>query len=533
MEVSDNIGMKMLISVLCVGFVSCVTVFPVLAAEKAGNLPLVFDPVSKKYFIGGTSKFMLKQSEASALVERIEVSIDNAEYKSYAGAIEFKEEGKHSLKFRAVNSVNHWSPVQFVEVFADLTAPTTEAKFQDDKSYRDGAATFISLGSAITLVAQDNLSGISSIEYSWDGTSFSPYTKPVAVDKAGQQAFHFRSADRVGNIEASKRIDFVADGTAPASELRLNRQSAAGPGVSPTTINGKNFLSDSVAFSVAAQDDYSKVRQTWVVIDGKQQLYIRPVYFLQEGPHTFGYYSVDNTGNKEPLKSISIHTVSSTPRTAARTASRVVNMGGINYARSDFQLLIDSQPNVAGIEKVEYKVDQEADYKPYIEAVRFSAPGLHTVSYRSIDRVGNAEPAKSYNVFITDTAPETALSTAQPLIVRDGVTYSPSPNVVTLNVGKTPVGVKNILVSVNDGAFQPYTAPITLNSNQKVMKIAYKSVDRLDNEEHPRVATFNMIGSSPVVDLFVSSGQSREETVRTNYLENDGPNRGVAGAAGK
>ena len=123
---------------LCLGFllvVSSAGLTQAIAADGK-NLPLVFDPQTKKYFIGGNSKFVLKQNESSSLVEKIEVSVDNSEYKQYGEAIEFKEEGKHTLKFRAVNAVNHWSPVQFVEVFADLTPATTEAKFQDEKNFK-------------------------------------------------------------------------------------------------------------------------------------------------------------------------------------------------------------------------------------------------------------------------------------------------------------------------------------------------------------------------------------------------------------
>src|SRR4051812_22756446 len=100
-----------------------------LANDAVKNLPLVYDPQTKKYFVGGTSKFVLKQGDQSSLIDRIEISVDGGEYQSYGNPIEFSREGKHAIKFRAVNPVNNWSPVQFLEVFADLTPPTTEAKF--------------------------------------------------------------------------------------------------------------------------------------------------------------------------------------------------------------------------------------------------------------------------------------------------------------------------------------------------------------------------------------------------------------------
>src|SRR6185437_13731181 len=112
-------------------------------ADSANNLPLVFDPQTQKYFISGHSKFTLKKDDSGSIIDRIEVSVDGGAYRSYDDAIEFKNEGKHALKFRAVNPVNGWSPVQYVEVFVDLTPPTTEAKFSDATSYKADDKTFI------------------------------------------------------------------------------------------------------------------------------------------------------------------------------------------------------------------------------------------------------------------------------------------------------------------------------------------------------------------------------------------------------
>lgn len=497
------------------------------AASGSGqNLPLVYDPQTKKYFIGGTSKFMLKQGENSSLIDRIEVSIDGAEYQPYGAAIEFKQEGKHTLKFRAVNPVNNWSPVQFVEVFADLTPATTEAKFADDKYFKDETGIYVGLNSAVTLVSQDNLSGIASVEYSWDGSNFQPYTKPIVADKPGRQTLFYKSTDKVGNAEPVKRVDFIVDGAPPSSELKLTGQVTR-----PAVVNGRNYVSDAVAFDLSALDDSSKVKAIWYTVDGgKPQQYLKPLYFLQEGPHTLGYFAEDHVGNKEAMKSMSFYTVSVPPKTLATTMGKVVNTGGINYAKRDFALKLEARDNVVGLERVEFKTDSENDFRTYMEPIRFTTPGLHSVTYRAVDRAGNIEPAKTFTVNIFEAAPETTLATAQPLVVRDGTTYSPAPNVLTFNVSNSAVGVAKTLYSVNEGQWVPYTGPITLGAEQKVYKISYKSLDKLENEESPKAVTFHMIGTIPVVDLFISNGRSNEEVVRTNYLEGAGGAKGAADA---
>jgi hypothetical protein len=477
---------------------------------------LVFDPQTKKYFIGGQSKFILKPGEDSSVVDRIEISIDGAEYQPYGQSVEFKQEGKHTLKFRAINPVNNWSPVQFLEVFVDLTPATTQAKFSEERSYKDETGLYVGLNSTVTLQAQDDLSGVGAIEYSWDGSNFVPYTKPLVVDKSGKQAIFYRSVDRVGNIEPAKKLEFIADGLPPASEMKLVGSAKA------TVINGVNYVSDSIAFTVTAVDSESKVKQMWVEIDGKKQGYIKPVYFLKEGQHTFTYYSVDNVDNKEAPKTFSFYTVSTPPKTNIQTIGKSVNMGGVNFAQSGFQVKLNVQENVVGTEKIEVRVDKDGAFQQYIEPLTFRTPGIHNLVYRAVDRTGNVEPEKNFTVKIVDSFPSTKLNTAQPLSTRDGVMYSPAPNVVTLNVSdETGVGIDQTLVSINDAPFAPYRGPITLDNNTKIYKISYKSVDRLGNEEQEKVATFHMMRAVPVVDLFIS-GSGQEEKVRTNYLDTPG-----------
>src|SRR5471030_2874454 len=57
------------------------------------SLSMVFDPQTKKYFVGGNSKFVLKNQDQNSLVDRIEVSIDGGDYAPYLGDIQFKTEG--------------------------------------------------------------------------------------------------------------------------------------------------------------------------------------------------------------------------------------------------------------------------------------------------------------------------------------------------------------------------------------------------------------------------------------------------------
>lgn len=490
-------------------------------AEQPGSM--VFDPATRKYFVAGNTKFLIKQAAESSLVDRIEVSINGGEYQTYDGAIKFEREGKHSLKFRAISPVNNWAPVQFTEVFVDLTAPSTKAIFSDQKYFKNDDTLYAAVNSFITLQAQDNLSGVSSIEVSYDGKSFSTYTAPIGIEKTGKQTLWIRSKDRVGNTEKPVPLEFVADGTPPQAELKINGAAK------PANIHGQNYLTanDSVSFEINAKDPVtasgaSGIKTVWVQIDNNEpQAYQKPIFFLREGAHTLKYYAEDNVGNKEDPKSLAIFTVSTPPNTIARTEGKLVNTGGVNFATRSFALKLSAQDNVVGLDRIEVRVDNDEKWRSYIEPIRFTDAGLHRIVYRAVDRAGNMEPSRQYSVFIQTEPPETTIETAQPLVTREGLTYSPSPNIITFNVQNKGVGVAQTLFSINDSPMRNYDGPITLTAESRTYKVMYKSVDKLGNEEKNKTVTYHMIGTTPVVDLFVSDGQSHEEKVRTNFFENN------------
>jgi large repetitive protein len=479
----------------------------------------VFDPETKKYFIGGTSKFLLKQADQSSLIDAIELSIDGGDYFVYKGAIQFKEEGKHTIKFRAVNPVNNWSPTQVMEVFVDLTPPSTEVRFPEGKSYTKNNTTYVQLNSLLTLEARDNLSGIGAMDYSFDNSNFKPYSKPILVEKPGKTTIYFKSMDKVGNTEIVKSADFYAVGAPP-----LTTVSQSGT-VRTANIEGNSYLaaSDSVAFSLVSTDDPALVKAIWVSVDGKSfEDYKKPIYFLSEGPHTLKYFAEDFVGNKEEPKQVSVYTVSVPPNSWATPMGKLVNTGGINYATTQLQLKVEAKETVVGLDRIEIRMNDEKDFRPYLQPIQFVKAGLNVVAYRTVDRAANYEPTKTFTVSIVDAAPETSIETAQPLVVRGNIKYSPNPNIVTLSVKNSPVGISKTLVSVNDGAFTEYTGPFSITATQKVYKIAYKSIDKLGNEEKSKLVTYHMMNSMPIVDLFVQDGQSNEEQVRTRYVEQPG-----------
>ena len=68
---------------------------------------------------------------------------------------------------------------------------------------------------------------------------------------------------------------------------------------------------------------------------------------------------------------------------------------------------------VSGVDRTEHRVDGGA-FAAYSAPFGVGADGTHTVEYRSTDKAGNAETAKSVTVKVDATAPATTAGAAAP-----------------------------------------------------------------------------------------------------------------------
>lgn len=99
----------------------------------------------------------------------------------------------------------------------------------------DGSGGYSS-GVTCTLTAADNPggSGVSVIQYSFDGTGWNTYSQPFPVDKSGPVVLYYRSSDNAGNTEVAnvKAIAVSPPGAAPAG---THAAPESGPAPAATT----------------------------------------------------------------------------------------------------------------------------------------------------------------------------------------------------------------------------------------------------------------------------------------------------------
>jgi hypothetical protein len=139
---------------------------------------------------------------------------------------------------------------------------------------------------------------------------------------------------------------------------------------------------------------------TYAVDGGPMQPYTGPFTVTAGVPHTLSYSSTDTAGNIELAKTTTLTT--GNPPVSTATTNPVLVGGG---AAVPITVTLAATDDNSGVASTEYQLDGGA-WTPYTAPFTVSAPGGHTVLYRSTDGDANVESAKtlSLTVFPTTTA---------------------------------------------------------------------------------------------------------------------------------
>lgn len=159
--------------------------------------------------------------------------------------------------------------------------------------------------------------------------------------------------------------------------------------------------------------------------------------------------------------------------------STIYQDGDVIYSTSATKFQLNSTDQTTSVDFTEYKID-DGEFARYVDPFSITGDGIHHVLYHSVDTVGNREVDKSYSVVIDDTAPEISLANSAVVYEKDGKKFVPGSNELTLSASDNLSGVKVIRYSINGGAQEEYTTPITTNQSGS-FTVEYSAEDNLGN----------------------------------------------------
>ncbi|WP_063746742.1 OmpL47-type beta-barrel domain-containing protein [Catenuloplanes japonicus] len=291
----------------------------------------------------------------------------------------------------------------------DTTPPTvtgTVSGPQNPSGAYIGTAT-------VTVNATDTGSGVDTVEYQIDDTSWVAYTAPVAVTTLGDHSVQFRATDNAGNESAVGSVQFTVVAPQPDEDVTAPVPAIALVG----DRNPDGSYAGPVTATLSATDDDSGVATIEYQLDGGAwTVYTAPVVVSAAGMHMLHYRATDNAGNVS-AEQMSHFTIATPPDPDTTPPTVTASSQGT----STVLVTISASDAGSGVATVEYAIDG-GDFLEYAAPFRVSAPGTHTVRYRATDNAGNVSTVGTLEFTVvpdgTDNCPDSDL---RDTVIIDGV----------------------------------------------------------------------------------------------------------------
>ncbi len=225
-------------------------------------------------------------------VGSIEYSINNSTFIPYKSPVPVSTNpGKHLISVKATDRLGNTSPVTNLSVTLDSKAPQSSHSF-NGPMYKNNYIVCITPQTKINLSSQDDLSGVKTIQYSFQGDKPNNYVEPFPITTEGSYILKFRGIDKVNNEEEIQMIPVMVDNTPP-----VLTETFSSPRL---TVSGDTSISrfqKSTTMFLQATDNASGVAGIWYSIDDKREdKYEKPVRFDKKGKYTVKIRAMDNVG---------------------------------------------------------------------------------------------------------------------------------------------------------------------------------------------------------------------------------------------
>ncbi|OGR48983.1 MAG: hypothetical protein A2X37_00540 [Elusimicrobia bacterium GWA2_66_18] len=359
---------------------------------------------------------------------------------------------------------------------------------------------FISTATVASLSAVDDARvvgdgagvGVASTQWALDDGVFDAYTAPISIHTDGGHWIRFMSVDMLGHAEAVRASSAAVDGTAPVSSLSVGAPRAV-------LATGEVIIGPATSLAVSAADPVVNGAASGIAwiragVDEAAPAPVDGTFLLPaaDGPHSVSMQASDNVGNVEAAHVSIVYRDAARPQTSLTLSSPAFTpadggapiVGARTLLSFSAQDHADSAGVAAGVHHTEYALDGGAA-SLYTGAFSL-AEGEHTLSYHSVDNVGNAEAWRSATY-------RSDVTLAQSTLSWEGAPGSPTPETAFTLSALDPAsngvasGVRQILYSVDGGPDQVYAQPFQLALGRHTL--AYAACDNAGNVEERNSAT--------------------------------------------
>jgi hypothetical protein len=455
--------------------------------------------------------FSLSATDASSGVATTYYRVDGGSATAYVGPVAVPE-GQHTVSYWSSDSAGNTETTHTTStVKVDTVRPSTT--ISTTPGAPDGSNGWFKQASVqFSLNGSDATSGISSRRYTVDGGAAQTYSTPVTVTGQGVHTVAYWSLDNAGNVEATNTTTIRLDNVVPTTTLTT----------SPATADGSNgwFRQTSVGVTLAANDAISGVGSTSYTVDGgATQAYAGVFAVATPGDHTITYWSTDNAGNVESVRTAHVKLDAAAPSTALATTPPSPD-GANGWFTSTVSFALSANDAASGVASRFYKLDGGAT-QTYSSGVALTQ-GDHTIEYWSTDNAGNVEGHSTTHVKLDTVSPVTTLATTPGSPDGANGWFKQASVSFTLAATDATSGVGTRLYTIDGGAQQTYTAPVAV-ATQGDHVVTYWSVDNAGNAETVHTTHVKLDNVAPTVAVtLTAAGSAALGGTTVVYRQNDG-----------
>jgi large repetitive protein len=375
------------------------------------------------------------------------------------------------------NSFGESAPSDTVlaKLITDTSSPETKADYLPE--WTNNSQT-------VTLTATDNDSGVAKTYYSLNDSLFVEGTT-VSIENEGVNKVSFYSVDKVGNTEAVQTVYSKIDKTSPATRLEQEP---------------KGYTQSYTGKLVPADSD-SGIAKTFYSINGSE--YVEGSIFVvnQEGVNHVSYFSMDQAGNVEGVKAVDVKIDQTAPKTTSDAP--------ISWSKNDFLINLIADDSESGVAKTYYSINGSE----YLEgtSLMVDQEGVNQVSFYSVDSAGNKEEAKTIEVKLDKTAPETTSNAPASWIINEIQ--------VNLVATDSQSGVAKTYYSINGSDYVEGSA-FTVN-REGVNEVSFYTIDKAGNTESSQNIEIKIDKTAPSITTIFDNYYKLGSTLNLNYQTMD------------
>jgi len=253
------------------------------------------DGVPINGWFNGPVGLELNATDEDSGVAKIWYRLKGGDWTLYTDMLNITSEGTTLVEWYSVDTAGNEEGVQELEVSIDTTAPAVviEATGLNAAGWGNASASYV-------LNASDEGSGVMVVMYRVDGGNWSEYAGAIGFNATGSYLVECYVVDNANNSGSVSNFTCHADTTAPISETSVSGLLDGGAYLNLTNV------------TMSATDAHSGVAATFVSTDNATWTEYNGTISFTEGTYTMWYYTTDEVGNAEAVRSVSFTVIEAT-----------------------------------------------------------------------------------------------------------------------------------------------------------------------------------------------------------------------------